>query len=47
MTAWSSPGRDHQPGTCESQPIVEGDSGTLVYDCDPESADGCFIPRPA
>jgi hypothetical protein len=27
--------------------VIEGDGGRLVYDCEPESADGCLIPVPA
>lgn len=34
-------------GTYAGQPVMEGDSGTLVYDCDPKSEDGCLIPVPA
>ncbi len=28
------------------QPVMEGDGGRLVYDCQPETTDGCFIPVP-
>jgi hypothetical protein len=28
------------------QPVMEGDGGRLVYDCQPESGDGCIIPVP-
>ena len=34
-------------GTYGGQPVMEGDSGTLVYDCDPQSNDGCLIRVPA
>jgi hypothetical protein len=33
-------------GTYDGQPVMEGDGGRLVYDCQPETADGCFIPVP-
>lgn len=33
-------------GTYNGQPVMEGDGGRLVYDCQPETADGCFIPVP-
>jgi hypothetical protein len=46
MTTWSDPDRDHQLGTYEGQHVMEGDSGTLVYNCEPESEDGCFVPVP-
>lgn len=28
------------------QPVMEGAGGRLVYDCQPETADGCLIPVP-
>jgi hypothetical protein len=28
------------------QPVMEGDGGRLVYDCQPKTADGCFIEVP-
>ncbi len=34
-------------GIYDGQPVMEGDGGRLVYNCDPESADGCLIPVPA
>lgn len=34
-------------GVYDGQPVMEGDGGRLVYNCDPESADGCLIPIPA
>ena len=46
MTTPDGPDRDHQLGIYEHQPVAEGDSGTLVYDCDPGSEDGCFIRAP-
>jgi hypothetical protein len=33
-------------GTYDGQPVMEGDGGRLVYDCQPETADGCFIAVP-
>ena len=33
-------------GTYAGQPVTEGDSGSLVYDCDPQSRDGCLIRVP-
>jgi hypothetical protein len=32
--------------TCNGQPVMEGDGGRLVYDCQPETEDGCLIPAP-
>lgn len=46
MTTPDGPDRDHQLRTYEHQPVAEGDSGTLVYDCDPGSEGGCFIRAP-
>jgi hypothetical protein len=46
MTAPDGPDRGHQLCTYEHQPVAEGDSGTLVYDCDPGPEDGCFIRAP-
>ncbi len=46
MTSRSCPDRDSQFGIFEGQPVVEGDSGTLVYNCDLESEDGCRIRVP-
>ena len=46
MTTPDGPDRGHQLRTYEHQPVAEGDSGTLVYDCDPGSEDGCFIRAP-
>jgi hypothetical protein len=46
MTTPDGPGRDHQLGTYEHQPVAEGDSGTLVHDCEPGSEDGCLIRAP-
>lgn len=34
-------------GTYGGQPVMEGHHGRLVYDCQPETADGCVIPVPA
>ena len=28
------------------QPVMEGDGGRPVYDCQPDTADGCLIPVP-
>ncbi len=39
MTTPNDPDRDHQP-------VAEGDSGTLVHDCDLGSKDGCLIRTP-
>ena len=46
MTTWGGPERDHELGVYNGLPVMEGDSGRLVYDCEPESGDGCFVPVP-
>ncbi len=33
-------------GTYGGQPVQEGHGGRLVYDCQPETADGCLVPVP-
>jgi hypothetical protein len=33
-------------GTYDGQPVMEGDGGRLVYNCQPETGDGCLIPVP-
>jgi len=30
--------------TYDGQPVQEGDGGRLVYDCQPDTADGCLVP---
>jgi len=32
--------------TYDGQPVQEGDGGRLVYDCQPDTADGCLVPVP-
>jgi hypothetical protein len=39
--------RDSELGIYDGQPVLEGDGGRLVYDCQPETADGCLIPVPS
>jgi hypothetical protein len=39
----TEPPNDQQLGACAGQPVMEGHHGRLVYDCQPESADGCLI----
>jgi hypothetical protein len=34
-------------GFYAGQPVLEGQGGRLVYDCQPEIADGCLVPVPA
>jgi len=38
--------RERELGVYDGQLVMEGDGGRLVYDCQPESADGCLIPVP-
>jgi hypothetical protein len=33
-------------GVYDGQPVMEGHHGRLVYDCEPDRADGCIIPVP-
>jgi len=42
----TEPQDDHPLGLFNGQPVMEGHHGRLIYDCQPESADGCFIPVP-
>ena len=34
-------------GVYDGQPVMEGDGGRLVYNCEPHTPDGCLIPVPA
>jgi hypothetical protein len=43
MTTWS----DYPHGRYDGQPVQEGHHGRLVYDCQPETEDGCIVPVPA
>ncbi len=43
MTTWS----DYLQGRYDGQPVQEGHHGRLVYDCQPETGDGCIVPVPA
>jgi len=49
FSARSGPVNEH-PGPdfpwYKGQPVMEGDGGRLVYDCEPDSGDGCLIPVP-
>jgi hypothetical protein len=39
--------RERSLGVYGGEPVMEGHHGRLVYDCQPETADGCVIPVPA
>jgi hypothetical protein len=47
MTPSADPGGGHPLGIYSGQPVMEGDSGRLACDCEPESGDGCLMPVPA
>jgi hypothetical protein len=42
----TEPHDDHPLGIYKGQPIMEGHHGRLIYNREPESADGCLIPVP-
>ncbi len=42
----TGPRDDQELGIYEGQPVMEGHHGRLVYDCQPESTDGCLIAVP-
>ena len=43
----TEPQDDHPLGVFNGQPVMQGHHGRLVDDCQPESADGCFLPVPS
>ncbi len=43
----TEPQDEHPPGVFNGQPVMQGHHGRLVYDCQPESADGCVLPVPS
>jgi hypothetical protein len=46
VAATMLPENDHPLGVYDGQPVMEGHHGRLVYNCEPESADGCLIAVP-
>jgi hypothetical protein len=40
------PGPDFPLLRFNGEPVMEGSNGRLVYDCEPESEDGCFVAVP-